>query len=152
MSSVAYSPINITAEEEEDKLLGELIYVETTDYILGEYDTNIHGNIHLKLNQIKQNSFGKYGKLSDTILKKINPKYISDIKKVDDNNYKLNMTFHINTMMQENDNKLMIWWDNFDDVSDYDNFVVDYITRDNVSFDTWITYSDKEVKNMITKC
>lgn len=150
MSSIVYSPINITAEE--DNLLDELIYVETTDYILGEYDPNIHGNIHLKLNQIKHNSFGKYGKLSDTILKKIKPKYISDIKKVDDSNYKLNITFHIDTMLMVNDNKLMIWWNDFDDVSEYDNFVVDYITRENVSFDTWITYSEKEIKNMITKC
>lgn len=147
--SLVHSPLDLSVEEEHE-LIKELMSINATDYLLGRYDKEIHGSVMLKMDQIRDNSYGKYGRLSNGVLKSIKPRYIADIKNVG-KHYKVNISFDCNCMLPTNDNKLFIWWDSFDDTVDDDVFVVDYYSRNNVSFNTWINYSEKEIKKMLSK-
>ena len=147
--SLVHSPLDLSLEEEYE-LIKEMMSINATDYLLGKYDKEIHGSIMLKMDQIRDNSYGKYGKLSNDVLKSIKPRYIADIKNVG-KHYKVNISFDCYCVLPRNDNKLFIWWDSFEDTADDDVFIADYYSRNNVSFNTWINYSEKEIKKMLSK-
>lgn len=129
-------------------LYDEMMDIDSTDYLIGEYDTEIHNSIEYKLIQLNKLSFGKYGRLSLETLKSIKPEYVNDIEKLANGDYAFYISFVCKRLHDSKEKKLMMWWDDQKD----DEFYVDYYNEHYSTITARIIYDNEEVKQMLEKC